>query len=659
MNMILNRQDARVARKIGFSEMKIMAFLMYAVLVGICLNLGATPAFAHGGPQIFHGSEGGIVHAILTNPAEPATMYAATSEAGVFKSTDRGRHWRPVNRGLTRVNVLSLAADPASATTIYAGTSGGLFKSTDAGATWHMTGAELADEQIKALLPDPKDAKTIYAGTVHGLWRSRDAGATWSRLANQPENSNIATLALAPDDSRGLYAGTARGLFRSRDGGASWTRLARGMPVPSIVTLVIDPQRPALLYAGTANGAYRSDDGGDSWRSITFQQTNLPVTALLVDPRHPDTLYMGTSFVGGFFKTEDAGKTWTRIRGSTFTPAITGLAFVPGDPKSLIAATSFYAKMFISPDAGATWNETPGVLTVPALKNLSATPDGESLYAAAADGVLRFRTAEGEWTRLRDAGVGEPARVLYAKGAAPGLWVCGSKGIARGRLQNGAWVFQRQAAARHGCLDMALDAKTGRVFAAGKAELWIGPAPWQRHAVPVQKDAIHTLVLGRNGKTVYALLEHQAQISSDAGKTWGRLESDASADFIAVAETGTAPGTLWLATDSRLVRRGADGQWINAAEGMFPPGVGVLVESPRGDGLYATSLVLGRIFQRRAADADWIAADIQDGTANLSDLWIDPAHDGVIYAASRNSGLFRSADGGAHWEAVNAGLARK
>ena len=632
---------------------------MRAVLICLCLNFGVTSAFAHGGPQIFHGSEGGIVRAILTNPADPATMYAATSEAGVFKSTDRGRHWQPVNRGLTRVNVLSLAADSAAPATIYAGTSGGLFKSTDAGASWRVAGAELADEQIKALLPDPKDAKTIYAGTVHGLWRSRDAGATWSRLANQPEHANIATLALAPDDRHSLYAGTARGLFRSRDDGASWTQLSNGLPVPSIVTLAVDPARATLLYAGTANGAYRSDDGGDSWHSITFQQTNLPVTALLVDPRHPDTLYMGTSFVGGFFKTEDAGKTWTRIRGSTFTPAITGLAFVPGDPKTLIAATSFYAKMFISPDSGATWNETPGVLTVPALKNLSGTPDGASLYAAAEGGVLRFQTTEGVWTRLPNAGVGEPAKVLYVHGAEPVLWVCGAKGIAQGHRQNGAWVFRRHAAARQGCVDMALDAKTGRVFAAGKAELWVGPGHWQRRAVPAQKDAIHTMVPGRDGKTVYALMEHQVLRSNDAGRTWGRLEADASSDFITVAETGTAPGTLWLATDSRLARRGADGQWVNAAEGMFPPGVNVIVESPHGGGLYATSLVLGRIFQRQAGDASWIGADIQDGTANLSDLWIDPAHDGVIYAASRNCGLFRSTDRGAHWEAVNAGLARK
>jgi len=632
---------------------------MYAVLIGICLNLGASPAFAHGGgPQVFHGSEGGVVHAILVNPGDPATLYAATSEAGVFRSTDRGRHWTPVNRGLTRMNVLSLAADPASPT-LYAGTSGGLFKSIDEGATWRVAGTELVDEQIKALLLNPRDAGTVYAGTARGLWRSADAGATWSRLANQPENSSIAALALAPDPARSLYAGTARGLYRSRDGGASWTRLSKGLPVPSIVTLAIDPERATLLYAGTANGAYRSDDGGDSWRGITFGQTSLPVTALLADPRHPDTLYMGTSFVGGFFKTDDAGKTWTRIRGSTFTPSITGLTFIPGDPWKLVAATSFYSKVFVSPDSGATWNETPGALILPALKNLSGAPDGETLYAAAGDGVYRFQAAPGEWTRLPDTRVGVPAKALYGgNGGTPSLWVCGSKGIAQGHLQNGAWVFSRHAAVRKGCVDVAL-AGGGRVIVAGKSVLWVGPVHWQQRAVPTQGKPIQAMVLGRDGKRLYVLTEHRLLQSDDEGRTWIRAAEDSSSEFTAVAETGATPGTLWTATDSGFSRRTDDGKWIKAGEGMFPPGVGAIVEGARGGRLYATSAVLGRVFQRKTADTSWSAADIQDGTADLSGLWIDPAHDGVIYVASRNSGMFRSVDHGVHWEAMNAGLARK
>ena len=631
---------------------------MRAVLASACLCLGASSAFAHGTLN-FRGSEGGIVHAILAVPAEPAAFYAATSQAGVFMSTDRGRHWRPVNRGLTRVNVLTLASDPASPRTLYAGTDGGLFKSVDGGTTWRIAGTELANEQVKALLPDPKDAKTIYAGTAHGLWHSADGGASWSRLAHQPENSNVAALALAPDAARSLYAGTARGLFRSRDGGATWTRLSNGLPVPSIVTLAPAPGRAETLYAGTANGAYRSDDGGDTWRSITFGQTNLPVTALLVDPHHPDTVYMGTSFVGGFFKTRDAGKTWTRIRGATFTPSITGLAFIPGDPEGLIAATSFYSKVFTSPDSGTTWNETSGVLTVPALKNLSGTPDGESLYAAADDGVYRFQAASATWTRLPGAGVGAPSKVLYENGATPMLWVCGTKGIAQGRPQKGTWVFSRHTAALKSCVDMVLDIKTGRIFAAGKSEFWIGPDHWQRRAVPTQGKPIHTVALGKNGKTVYALMEHRVMMSNDEGKTWAHLDENDASIFTAVAETGTTPGNVWIATDSSLSRRNADDKWANAAEGMFPPGVGTITESPRGDRLYATSVILGRVFQRQTGDATWSAVDIQDGATDLSGLWIDPAHDGVIYAASRNSGMFRSGDHGAHWDAVNDGLERK
>ena len=628
--------------------------------VCIWLCVAASPTYAHGGGTLnFKGSEGGIVRAIVVAPTRPAIIYAATSEGGIFRSDDGGSHWQPINRGLTRMDVLALTLDPEKPQILYAGTRSGLFKSHDGGVSWRQAGTELGAEQVKVLLPDPGNAGTLYAGTYHGLWKSSDEGETWSRLAGQPENSNITALAIARDTSHDLYAGTAQGLFRSGDGGVTWLRLSRGLVVPSIATLVVDPTRPQVLYAGTGDGAYRSEDGGDTWRSITFAQTNLPVTAILVDPGHPDTLYMGTSFVGGLFKTNNAGKSWMRIRGEDFTPSITALVFPSADTKVLLAGTSFFSHVFISRNSGMTWKPSQGELILPVLSNLSAMPDGEFLYAAAQQGVYRFQASRETWQWIGDPGVGVLSKVLYRNDAVPRLWTCGSKGIAEGSSRAGAWIFHRHAEVSKACVDMALNEITGQIFAVGKTELRVGPVHWRQRTVPTQGEPIHTVALGKGGKTVYVLTEHRALQSSDEGKTWTRLEDSASSDFTAITETGTAPRIVWIATDSRLSRRAADGHWINAAEGMFPPGVGAIVESPRGDRLYATSKILGRVFQRQAGDAGWIGADIQDGSANLSDLWLDPAHDGVIYAASRNSGLFRSTDGGAHWEAVNAGLARR
>jgi len=64
------------------------------------------------------------VSALAIDPAHPETLYTATRERGVFRSTDSGKSWRPFNAGLTDLDVRALALD-ATGQTLYAGTTGG------------------------------------------------------------------------------------------------------------------------------------------------------------------------------------------------------------------------------------------------------------------------------------------------------------------------------------------------------------------------------------------------------------------------------------------------------------------------------------------------------------------------------------------------------
>ena len=87
----------------------------------------------------------------LVPPVEASdVIYAATSN-GVFKSTDEGAHWSPSNTGLSGVSVFSLAIDPRTPTTIYAGTfRSQVFKSTDAGQRWLPASAGFGDDTALA-----------------------------------------------------------------------------------------------------------------------------------------------------------------------------------------------------------------------------------------------------------------------------------------------------------------------------------------------------------------------------------------------------------------------------------------------------------------------------------------------------------------------------
>ena len=67
------------------------------------------------------------VSALALDPTTPTTLYAGTSD-GVFKTTDGGTSWSPVNTGLAVLSttVRALALDPTTPTTLYAGRAGRL-----------------------------------------------------------------------------------------------------------------------------------------------------------------------------------------------------------------------------------------------------------------------------------------------------------------------------------------------------------------------------------------------------------------------------------------------------------------------------------------------------------------------------------------------------
>jgi hypothetical protein len=49
------------------------------------------------------GPEGGWIYALAVDPNTPTTLYAGTYGGGMFKSTDGGATWSPVNTGLTNL----------------------------------------------------------------------------------------------------------------------------------------------------------------------------------------------------------------------------------------------------------------------------------------------------------------------------------------------------------------------------------------------------------------------------------------------------------------------------------------------------------------------------------------------------------------------------
>lgn len=286
------------------------------------------------------------VYALSIDPTDPGTLCAGTY-FGIFKSTDAGRTWAAVYRGLG-LAVQVLVANPATPT-LYAGASAsGVLRSADAGSTWVSANGGLTGQDVHALALHPQAPTTLYAATDGGVYRSIDSGGNWARLGL----AYVQALAIAPAAPTTLYAGTDYGVFRSSDAGATWSDARKGL-TDHVRALAVDPANPATVYAATADsGVFRSTNSGDSWTVASFGLSDLRVFALAIDPSTPTTLYAGTWF-GGVFRSTDSGDHWARASaGLPSESYVRALAIDPATPTTLYAVNQ---RVFKSTDSGGHW----------------------------------------------------------------------------------------------------------------------------------------------------------------------------------------------------------------------------------------------------------------------------------------------------------------
>ena len=175
---------------------------------------------------------------------------------------------RRPTRGFPAIPVFSLAIDPKTPTTVYAGTFGrGVFKSTDAGGHWTPVPGGFGDDTVLSFAIDPSDPATIYSGTTASS--SSTAGTVFS---------------------------PASAVIKSSNGGLAWTAANGGLPRAIVTTLAIDPSNPAVLYAGTsAGGVFKTANGGLTWTPANAGIGTSDISHLVVDPSQLRALSMPPS----------------------------------------------------------------------------------------------------------------------------------------------------------------------------------------------------------------------------------------------------------------------------------------------------------------------------------------------------------------------------
>ncbi len=170
-------------------------------------------------------------------------IYAGTWGLGVYKSTDNGTTWLPMNNGLSYFLTIQSVTATASGELFAASVGGGVFKFD--GSVW--VNVNIGYDFVWVM---NSSSSAIYAGTYgDGLYRSFDGGATWSKVTNL--NAPFIYSISVSGSGKVYVASWASGVFESTDNGNTWTSL--GMGGFGVSSLMV-PTGSDDLFVGTKEG---------------------------------------------------------------------------------------------------------------------------------------------------------------------------------------------------------------------------------------------------------------------------------------------------------------------------------------------------------------------------------------------------------------------
>jgi len=283
----------------------------------------------------------GRVNVVAVDPSNSNTYYVGAPAGGIWKSTDAGVNWQPLNDFLPQIGVSGIAIHPTNSNIIYIATgdddasdsaSIGVMKSIDGGVTWNSTGAMTGNpSSMNDIYIDPTNTDTVIVATNSGVHKSTDGGATWTRTLT----ANVRDLKRKPGSSTVFYAassgetisnGNTTRVYQSIDGGNTFTPAnITGLTNSRRIALAVTPANDKVVYfvswSGSStkngfNGVYKSTTNGFSYTKtaetddIFGGSQSWYDLAIAVSDTDENTVYVG---VLNIWKSTDGGDNFTAI----------------------------------------------------------------------------------------------------------------------------------------------------------------------------------------------------------------------------------------------------------------------------------------------------------------------------------------------------------
>jgi len=478
----------------------------------------------------------------------------------------------------------------------------------------------------------PGDPTTYYFGaTGGGVWKSTDGANTWSPIFDKDGAPSIGSIAVAASDPNVVYVGTGEACIRGN--------ISQG------------------------DGVWKSVDAGKSWKSVGLKDSRA-IGKVILNPRNPDIVFVaalghpfGPNKERGIFRTTDGGKTWDKVLYKDENTGAIDVAFDPQNPNILFASLWEARRtpwslssggpgsgIYRSTDAGTTWKrlEEHGLPKGPYGRIGLAVADSERVYAIveAKEGGGFYRSDDGgdSWDLVN-----------------------GSHSL----LQR-AWYYMHVIADPQ-------DPNTVYVADVEFFKSTDGGRNFNKIKVP-HGDNHGLWIDPKNTKRMIASNDGGVTVTLDGGKSWTREDNQPTAQFYHVITDTRTPYYVYGSQQDNstvaIASRSDDGaigrdNWYAVGGGE----AGYIVPDPRDPNIVYAGDYQGNLtrFDHRTNQVKDIAVwpELSDarGAAPLdhrfqwtAPIVISPHDPNTIYYGGER--IFKTTDGGTHWEAISPDLTR-
>lgn len=327
-------------------------------------------------------------------PWENASFSGPNS--GLYKSTDAGKTWNKLTRGLPTaaqgLGRIGVGIAPGNSQILYAVVdareNGGIYKSTDGGGSWSLIntdrrlwgrGGDFAEIKVH-----PKDPNRLYVGNV-ASYTSGDGGKTWMSLKGAPGGDDYHRIWINPEQPDIMLFVADQGAVVTVNGGRTWSSWYN-QPTSQLYHVATDNQFPYWVYGGQQESgaigiASRSNGGQISFREFMGVGSD-EYAYVAPDPKDPDIIYGGRVMRFNKKTGQSQNVAPEALRSGKYRILRTmPLLFHPADDNMLLFATNVLWKTMnggkdweiISPDLTREQPEVPGNIgdfTTEALKTM-------------------------------------------------------------------------------------------------------------------------------------------------------------------------------------------------------------------------------------------------------------------------------------------------